>query len=111
MDSTTNSIESASQALSKTENVFYDLKDAVESSISKIKFLGQEILEVDITKQSALVSIENISALTEESAAATEEISASTEEQTAAIEEVVATIEGLNEMSTQLNEMINQFKI
>lgn len=110
-DSTKKSIEVASQTLAKTENVFHDLKNAVENSISKVGLLGQEILEVDSTKQNTLISIENISALTEESASATEEISASTEEQTAAIEEVVATIESLTEMSSKLNDLINQFKI
>lgn len=110
-DSTESSIEIANQTLIKTETVFYDLRDSVENSISKIDLLGEEIIEVNDTKENTLVSIENISSLTEESAAATEEISASTEEQTAAVEEVVATIENLNEMSSELNELINKFKI
>lgn len=108
---TKESIENANYVLDTTENVFYELKTSVDNSINQISILNQEIIEVNNNKENALVSIENISALTEESAAATEEISASTEEQTASVEEVVASIESLSELSNELTKLIRQFKI
>lgn len=108
---TKESVENANTTLNKTEDVFYDLKASVEESINQVGILNQEIIEVNNNKENALVSIENISALTEESAAATEEISASTEEQTASTEEVVSSIESLSELSNELTELIRQFKI
>ncbi|OLS03215.1 methyl-accepting chemotaxis protein [Tissierella creatinophila] len=108
---TSKSIENASITLAKTEDVFYDLKSSVENSISRINELNDDLIEVSKTKENTLVSIENISSITQESSAATEQISASTEEQTAAIEEVVGSIEDLNRMSKELTSLIGQFKV
>ena len=105
------SINNANLTLDKTEEVFHDLKTSVETSIVQVHGLSDEIIEVNNNKESALVSIENISALTEESAAATEEISASAQEQTASVEEVVASIEALTGMSSELAEVMSQFKM
>ena len=105
------SINNANLTLDKTEEVFHDLKTSVETSIVQVHGLSDEIIKVNNNKESALVSIENISALTEESAAATEEISASAQEQTASVEEVVASIEALTGMSSELAEVMSQFKM
>jgi methyl-accepting chemotaxis protein len=56
-------------------------------------------------------SIQDINAVSEESAASTEEVSASTEEQTASMEQVNATCKELAAMAEELRGMVAKFKI
>jgi methyl-accepting chemotaxis protein len=56
-------------------------------------------------------SIQDINAVSEESAASTEEVSASTEEQAASMEQVNATFKELAAMSQELKAMVEKFKI
>jgi methyl-accepting chemotaxis protein len=56
-------------------------------------------------------SIQDINAVSEESAASTEEVSASTEEQTASMEQVSATFKELAAMAQELKGMVEKFKI
>ncbi|HVZ79224.1 MAG TPA: methyl-accepting chemotaxis protein [bacterium] len=56
-------------------------------------------------------SIQDINAVSEESAASTEEVSASTEEQTASMEQVSATFKELAAMAEELKGMVEKFKI
>ncbi|HEY5038223.1 MAG TPA: methyl-accepting chemotaxis protein [bacterium] len=56
-------------------------------------------------------SIQDINAVSEESAASTEEVSASTEEQSASMEQVNATCKELAGMAQELKSMVEKFKI
>ena len=56
-------------------------------------------------------SIQDINAVSEQSAASTEEVSASTEEQTASMEQVNATFKELSAMAEELKSMVEKFKI
>jgi methyl-accepting chemotaxis protein len=56
-------------------------------------------------------SIQDINAVSEESAASTEEVSASTEEQSASMEQVSATCKELAAMAQELKSMVEKFKI
>ena len=55
--------------------------------------------------------IQDINAVSEESAASTEEVSASTQEQTASMEQVNATCKELAAMAEELRTMVEKFKI
>ncbi len=56
-------------------------------------------------------SIQDINAVSEESAASTEEVSASTEEQSASMEQINATFKELSAMAQELKSMVEKFKI
>ncbi|MCK8060213.1 MULTISPECIES: hypothetical protein [unclassified Fusibacter] len=56
-------------------------------------------------------SIENISAVSEETAAAAEEVTASMTQQTVAIEEVAKSAQDLNEIAIHLSDEIKKFKV
>ncbi len=58
-----------------------------------------------------LHSIQDINAVSEQSAASTQEVSASTEEQSASMEQVSATCRELAAMSIELRSMVEKFKI
>jgi len=58
-----------------------------------------------------LHSIQDINAVSEQSAASTQEVSASTEEQSASMEQVSATCRELAAMSIELKSMVEKFKI
>ncbi len=55
--------------------------------------------------------IQDINAVSEESAASTEEVSASTEEQTASMEQVTATCRELAQMAKDMTMMVERFKV
>jgi methyl-accepting chemotaxis protein len=56
-------------------------------------------------------SIQEVNAVSEQSAASTEEVSASTEEQAASMEQVNATCKELMAMAEELNGMVEKFKV
>lgn len=56
-------------------------------------------------------SIQDINAVSEESAASTEDVSATTEEQTASMEQVNATFKELSDMAEELKSMVAKFKV
>ncbi|WP_105618357.1 methyl-accepting chemotaxis protein [Vallitalea okinawensis] len=62
-------------------------------------------------KDHIIGSIQNISAVSEETAAASEEINASMEEQLAGINQVASEADNLSGATEQLNEQLNKFKI
>ena len=55
--------------------------------------------------------MENISAITEQSAASSEEIASITHEQTASMQEVTANSKSLAKLSDELNNQVAVFKI
>jgi methyl-accepting chemotaxis protein len=56
-------------------------------------------------------SIQDINAVSEESAASTQEVSASTQEQSASMEQVNATCKELSGMAEELKQMVEKFKV
>lgn len=96
--------------LDETKNVFNEMKVSADEVINKILSLNDDIHSTDHSKDNVLYSIENISAVAQESAASTEEISASLEQQTATINEITNTIKELNSRVHKLSDSVKIFK-
>lgn len=101
------------QANSLNETV--DAFATIENNVSTISTqLGQLASDINVSSEmSSLIvaSVQNISAVTEETAAGTEEISATAKEQQHSFQHVQQQAKELEEMSNQLIEKINQFKL
>ncbi|AET66341.1 methyl-accepting chemotaxis protein [Desulfosporosinus orientis DSM 765] len=102
-------LHEANNSLEETSIAFNSIHSSVEDVETQIEFLNKDIEEMSMTKSKVLNSIENISAITEESVAATEETSAASEEQTATIQEVVSSIQILNSTINDLTDSVKQF--
>lgn len=111
MDNSTLSVEKSNNALELTYTNFKTIDHTLKNTIKQIVSLIEAIEKIDAHKDGVLISIGEISAITEESAAATQEVSASIQQQTAAMEEIKESASLLQEISNKLNQMLNQFKI
>ena len=90
---------------------FETIKDAHTVISTDIQAIGDAVKGVNHDKELIVSSIENISAVSEETAAASQEVTASMEQQTFAVEEVSRAAQELNAISIQLNQEISKFKI
>jgi len=104
-------ISEQKSAVDTVTNAFIEIKSAVEELFSRIESINQVILKIDKEKNTIINSIENISAISQQTAASTQEVSASTEEQLAAIEELKTMIEKLNILAQDLYQAMQVFKI
>ncbi len=92
---------------SSFETISYSIDD-ISKQIDKI---GDSVTLLNGDKDSIVESIENISAVSEETAAASQEVTASMEQQTIAVEEVAKAAEKLNSIAVELNQEISKFKV
>lgn len=101
-------VESTNGGLQKTENSFEDIMESIDKVVENIQLLSKTAQDTAQGKDAVLKSMENIAAISVQSAASTEEISATTEEQTASIQEVVSLIQVLN---SSIEKLIDNVKI
>ncbi|MFZ3589191.1 methyl-accepting chemotaxis protein [Bacillus sp. DJP31] len=94
---TTEAFETIEQ---KVQGISSDIQGLVEG-MSASKLLGEQVLE----------SVENISAVVQQSAAGSEEISASTAEQLNAFEKLASKVTSMRELTDELNSVLSQFKM
>ena len=111
MDSAKTIVAGLNDYLLQSKNVFEDINHSANVVSTQVNSLENDVAKIEEGKDSVLKSIENISAVAEQSAAATQEISASAEEQTASIEEISASLENLNDMVESLAESVRIFKL
>jgi len=104
-------VESQNEAVSATVAVFERISSSMANLSQRINEILNRISEMDSHKNKAIESMQNISAVSQESAASVQEVTASTEEQLAGIEELAAFAQELNDVSIQLTEAINKFKV
>lgn len=111
MDGSAKIVEESNQYLRKTMEAFQEIKQSADNVIAQVALLKEDIAHVEQGKDSVLASVENISAVAQQSAASTEEISAATQEQTASIEEVIASIQELDGTISELSRSVAAFKV
>ncbi len=90
---------------------FGSIRRAYEQIADKIMLIGAAVQEVDEDRERFVVSIGNISAVSEETAAASQEVSASMDQQTHAVEEVAKAAQDLNQIGLELSSAIDRFKV
>ena len=99
--------DSIRQMENSLDEIITVIENVVQHSKSITSLIGAQAQRY--TK--ILHSIQDINAVSEQSAASTEEVSASTEEQSASMEQVSATCKELAAMSEELKSMVEKFKI
>ncbi len=98
-------------AVQNVVTAFGTIREAYDAIAAKIALIGSAVGEVDGERERIVVSIGNISAVSEETAAASEEVSASMDQQTRAVEEVAKAAQELNRISRDLGGAIDRFQV
>ncbi|MGM0874999.1 MAG: methyl-accepting chemotaxis protein [Bacillota bacterium] len=111
MSQTTEISNGLNQSVLATENEFNQISTSISKIIDGISKLNKEIENVSDYSYVILDSIQNVSAVAEETAASTEEISASVDEQVKAIGTINHSSERLNTLSETLHDSLKKFTI
>ena len=93
------------------ENSLGEIISVIEVVVTHSKSITDMVSAQSQRYTKIIHSIQDINAVSEESAASTEEVSASTEEQSASMEQVSATCKELSAMAEELRGMVEKFKI
>ncbi|SHM57443.1 methyl-accepting chemotaxis sensory transducer with Cache sensor [Anaerosporobacter mobilis DSM 15930] len=99
------------KALQDTIQVFGSINKLVEDLVLELDKIKQYVAGMESARNDTLDSIQNISAVSEESAAASEEVSATAISQSEEIEQLAGAAEGLTNDAKVLQQAIGKFKI
>ncbi|MGD7046065.1 methyl-accepting chemotaxis protein [Jeotgalibacillus proteolyticus] len=99
------------ESMNETEAAFKIISSKVKAIDDQLSSLVESMQQSSTQSNQVVIAIENISAVSEETAAGTEEIYASTDEQLKAFEEMNKQIDVLSEMSKDMKLQINQFTL
>ena len=116
--STVQSMEKSAQEAEQSRGGIRVMGDALNDIIRVIEDVENQsnaitdLVALQTQRYNKIVNgIQEINAVSEQSAASTEEVSASTEEQTASMEQVNATCRELAQMAQEMKTMVEKFKI
>ncbi|WP_442857381.1 methyl-accepting chemotaxis protein [Bacillus sp. FJAT-42315] len=99
------------KAVSDTKQSFELIVDSIKEIVSSINEVDHEVQGMAIHKGEALVSIEHMAAIAQNSSASTEEIAASMEEQLRAVATIANAAEQLNEAGDELKQKISRLRL
>jgi methyl-accepting chemotaxis protein len=104
-------VDSQTQALGKTVTVFNNINSHVNELVTNLNIISEGMRNIDDTKKDTLLSIESISAVSEESAASTQEMSATASNQLDSVVRLQQAAKELALDAKKLEDAIKQFKI
>ncbi len=102
---------SQNQAVMNTVGIFKKIKKSMESLSTQVEQIMSGVVEMDENKELAINSIQNISAVSQQTAASSEEVTASTEEQLSCIEELANFATELGQSAKDLEEATSKFTV
>ncbi len=98
-------------AVTETKEIFNEILRAITVMINKVEEVKLSISNINIKKQSVVLEIEGISAISQETASASEEVTASTEEVTAVMDKFTKYADDLQLLAEKLETEIEKFRI
>ncbi len=102
---------SQNEAVQGTIQVFNKIMSSMDSLSVEVKQIMKRISGMEENKEQAINAIQNISAVSEETAASSQEVTASTQEQLSSIEELSRFAEELKMASDDLQSAVDKFKL
>lgn len=111
IDSNAGLMQSQNESVQGTEVAFKDNSELSRSIASSINKLMDKLSYMLEHKNQAIMAIQSISAISEETAASAEQVSASAIDQQAELQKVAESINNMNEISKELQEVVNRFKL
>lgn len=104
-------VDSQKQALESTVKAFRDIDNNVSTLADNLTVIVNGIKEIERTKNDTLAAIENISAISEETASASEELATTSEEQLKVVEALNVAASELQVNAGELKNSIIVFKV
>ena len=109
---TTESIlKSQNDAVLGTIKIFERIMESMKNLSVEVEQIMSRISEMEDNKEQAINSIQNISAVSQETAASSQEVTASTQEQLASIDELSRHAVELEQSAKDLQQSISKFKL
>lgn len=108
---TESTLRSQNEAVSNTTVIFKRIMESMDNLSTQVEQIMSRITEMEENKAEAINAIQNISAVSEETAAASEEVTASTQEQLSSIEELARFADELKASSDELQYSISKFNV
>ncbi len=102
-------LRSQNEAVSNATEIFKRIMGSMDNLSTQVEQIMSRITEMEENKADAINAIQNISAVSEETAAASEEVTASTQEQLSSIEELSRFADELKASSDELQRSITKF--
>lgn len=104
-------VEHGTTEIEATGKTFNEISEALIEMVDNIKVVSTNLAKTAVSCQDMNESIEEIAALSEESAAGVEQVTASSQQASSSMEEVAGSSEHLAELAEELNRMVGQFKL
>ena len=104
-------LSSQNEAVLNTTSIFKGINASMEKLSEQVGQIISRVTEMEENKTHAINSIQNISAVSQETAASSEEVTASTEEQLSSIEELSRFADELKTASEELQRAISKFRL
>ncbi|MEK4173224.1 methyl-accepting chemotaxis protein [Lysinibacillus sp. FSL L8-0312] len=104
-------MHSQNESVQSTQMAFKDSSDLSRSIAASISELMSKLSSMLEHKDQAIMAIQSISAISEETAASAEQVSASAMDQQAELLKVAESIQNMNDISNELQEVVNRFKL
>lgn len=101
----------ANESMTGLKDSFTSIENSVDNMVQNIKELSSKVNEVNLNKKIAVEAIEEISAISQESAAGNEEVAAAVEEQNSTVENIYLSTKELKSISEELEKIVNKFKV
>jgi len=111
MEKSADEAQGGKETIRGMESALDEIVAVIDGVVTHTKSIADAINAQSLRYTRILHSIQDINAVSEQSAASTQEVSASTEEQSASMEQVSATCRELAAMSIELKSMVEKFKI
>lgn len=104
-------VEKGALQITTTNATFHHIADAIEVIATNIEGMSSELDDVVHNTVTINQSIDEMAAISEQSAAGIQETSATIEQSASSMEEIKHSAEHLAEMAEQLNSLIRRFKL
>lgn len=99
------------ESVTRVSKAFQTIEAAYHNISNHLNAIAQSVVQVEQMQSSMMSNIENISAVSEETAAASQEVTASMDQQVSAVEEVAKSASELSQLASELSKEISHFKI
>jgi methyl-accepting chemotaxis protein len=109
--STEEIINSQNEAVDHTISVFTSISQSMKNLSQEVEQITIGMKEMEKDKDATMLSIQNISSVSQQTAASSQEVTASTEEQLSSIEELTLKATELSTIANDLSKSISIFKI
>jgi len=109
-DSVNKLILSEQESISETQKKYEELSREITQSVIEIKSIANKTDNLTDYKEKVIVNVQDLSAISQQTAASSEEVSANIEEIISEVQKVNVNCEIMNDMAKELDEAVSYFR-